>query len=79
MSGNYLIQLKPDAQPYAVYIHRRIPLPLIPKVKDEIYQLLSLGVIERVDVPTEWSAPIVVAPKCQAFNKTWIYNGSTTQ
>ena len=41
----------------------RITLPLMPKIKDEIDRLLSLGVIERVDMPSEWCAPIVVAPK----------------
>ena len=63
MSGGYHIQLKPDAQPYYVYTPHRILLPLMPKVKDEIDRLLSLGVIERVDVPSEWCAPIVVASK----------------
>ena len=63
MSGDYFIQLKPDAQPYAVYTPRRTPLLLVPKVKDEIDRLLSLGVIERDYVPTEWCAPIIVAPK----------------
>ena len=33
------------------------------KAKDEINQLLSSGVIERVDVPTEWCASIAVAPQ----------------
>ena len=63
MNGDYHIQLKLDTQPYAVYTPRRIPLPLMSKVKDDIDRLLSLGVIERVDVPTKWCAPIVVAPK----------------
>ena len=63
MSGDYHIQLKPDAQPYAVYIPRRIPLPLMLKVEDEIDRLLSVGVIDRINMPTGWCAPIVVAPK----------------
>ena len=73
MSGDYYIQLKPDIQPYTVYTPRRIPLPFMPKVKDEIDRLLSLGVIERFDVPTEWCAPRV-----QAFDYALIYHGSTT-
>ena len=63
MRGDYHIQLKSDVQPYALCIPSRIPLSLMPKVKDEIGRLLSLGVIERVDVPTEWCASIVTAPK----------------
>ena len=67
MSGNYHIQLKPDAQSYAVYTPRRILLPLMPKVKNEIDRLLSLGVInvsmcQLNGALTEWCAPIVVAP-----------------
>ena len=62
LSGGFHIKLKPNAQSYAVYEHSRIYLPLMPKVKDEIYQLLSLGVNERVDESTEWCAPIFVAP-----------------
>jgi hypothetical protein len=63
MEGAYRIQLKPDATPYAVYAPRRIPLPLMPKVKNELDRLLKLGVIERVEEPTLWCAPIVVANK----------------
>lgn len=63
MREPHRIQLKPDAQPYAVYTPRRIPIPLMQKVKGEIDRLLKLGVIEPVDVPTQWCAPIVVAPK----------------
>ena len=36
MSGDYHIQMKPGAQSYAVYTLRRIPLPHMSKVKDEI-------------------------------------------
>ena len=63
MSEPYRIQLKSDAQPYAVYAPRRIPFLLLPKVKDDINRLLSLSVIEQVDEPTQWCAPFVVAPK----------------
>ena len=49
MSEPYRIQLKSDAQPYAVYAPCRIPLPQLPKVRDEIDRLISLGVIEQVD------------------------------
>ena len=40
---------------------------LLPKVKDEIDRLLSLGVIEQVDEPTQWCAPIVVTSKAQGI------------
>ena len=67
MSEPYSIQLKLDAQPYTIYALRRIPLLQLPKAKDEIDRLLSLGVIEQVDEPTQWCAPIVVAPKAQSI------------
>ena len=67
MSEPYRIQLKSDAQPYVVYALCRIPLPLLPKVQDEIDRLLSLSVIEQVDEPTQWCAPIVEAPKAQGI------------
>ena len=63
----YRFQLKSNAQPFAVYAPRCIPLPLLPKVKDEIERLLSLDVIEQVDEPTQWCAPIAVAPKAQGI------------
>ena len=65
ISKPYHIQLKSDAQPYAVCAPRRIPLSLLSKVKDEIDKLLSLDIIEHVNEPTQWCAPIVVAPKAQ--------------
>ena len=32
-------------------------------MKDEIERMASAGVIEAVDEPTDWCAPIVVVPK----------------
>jgi hypothetical protein len=45
MRQPYNIRLKPDAQPNAVFAPRRVPLSLIPKVKEEIDGLLRLDVI----------------------------------
>ncbi|XP_039610078.1 uncharacterized protein K02A2.6-like [Polypterus senegalus] len=53
------IQLKDNAQPYAVHIARRVPLPLIQKVKEELQRMEENGVIEPVTDPTDWCAPIV--------------------
>ena len=61
MREDYYIQLKLDTQPYAVYSLRSIPLPLRFMINDEIYRLLSLRVIERVDA--EWCTLIFVALK----------------
>lgn len=50
--------VKPVAQPY-----RRIPVPLEDAVNEKIDELLALGIIEKVDGPSEWISPMVVVPK----------------
>ena len=63
LTGEYNIKLREGAQPYAVTTPRRIALPLLPKVKEELERLEFQGVISRVEEPTDWCAPIVVVPK----------------
>ena len=53
------IQLEQDAKPYSVNTPRRVPIPLIPKVKEEIERMEKEGVIVGVTEPTEWCAPMV--------------------
>lgn len=53
------IQLREDAVPYAVHTARRVPFPMLEKVKEEIQRMEKDGVIERVTQPTEWCAPMV--------------------
>lgn len=59
----YDIKVKDDAEPYAVHSPRRVPHPILPKLKTELDRLQDLGVISPVTTPTEWCAPIVVVPK----------------
>lgn len=40
-----------------------MPIPLLPKVKEKLETLVSMGVIERVEDPTEWCSPLVTVPK----------------
>uniref|UniRef100_A0A3B3HH25 Gypsy retrotransposon integrase-like protein 1 n=1 Tax=Oryzias latipes TaxID=8090 RepID=A0A3B3HH25_ORYLA len=63
MEGEYNIVLKPNAQPFSLSTPRRISLPLMPKVKEELTRMEQQGVISKVDQPTEWCAPMVVVPK----------------
>jgi hypothetical protein len=63
MEGEYTIRLKPDAQPFAVFTPRRVPVNLLAPLKQELQKLQQAGVIRRVDEPTPWCAPIVVIPK----------------
>ena len=71
----YAIRLHPDAQPYALFTPRNI-LPLRQKIPGELKRMENLGVISRVDEPTQWCAGIVVVPKkdtsvriCVDFNE----------
>ena len=57
------IELQDDAKPYAVHTARRVPIPLMRRVKQELDRMEATGVIEKVTVPTEWCAPMVPAPK----------------
>lgn len=59
----YAIKLKPGAVPFSVKTPRRIPLPLVGKVKEEIQRMERLGVISCVEEPTDWCAGMVVVPK----------------
>uniref|UniRef100_A0A3B5QZY7 Gypsy retrotransposon integrase-like protein 1 n=1 Tax=Xiphophorus maculatus TaxID=8083 RepID=A0A3B5QZY7_XIPMA len=63
MEGEYNIVLSPDAQPFSLSTPRRISLPLLPKVKEELNRMQQEGVITKVEEPTDWCAPMVVVPK----------------
>ena len=63
LEGEYEIQLTPNAQPFAITSPRRIPLPMKDKVKVEIARMEKLGVIRKVEQPTEWCAGMVTVPK----------------
>ncbi|UYV80221.1 hypothetical protein LAZ67_18002076, partial [Cordylochernes scorpioides] len=62
--GNpYEIKLKPGAKPYAVHTPRRVPIPLMKKLKTRLEELEKAGIIAQVNVATEWCAPTVIAGK----------------
>lgn len=63
LEGEYHIKLAENAQPFALTTPRRVALPLLPKVKAELERMEHMGVIARVDEPTEWCAGMVVVPK----------------
>ena len=46
LKGKYTIPLRDDAKPFCLYTPRRVPLPLMKKVKDEINGLVKSGVIQ---------------------------------
>ena len=63
LEGAYTIKLREDATPYALTTPRRVAVPLLPKVKQELDRMQSLGVITEITEPTEWCTGMVVAPK----------------
>ena len=63
MGGQYHIELQESAVPHSVNIPRRVPIPLLPKVKQELERMESLGVIAKVEGPTDWCSGMVVVPK----------------
>ena len=63
MQEEYTIQLKDGAVPFALTTPRRVPIPLMPGVRAELENMEKLGVISRIDSPTDWCAGMVVVPK----------------
>ena len=57
------ISLADNVEPYNLSVPRRIPFAIMPKVKEEIDRMVNIGVIEKVEQPTDWCSGIVVVPK----------------
>ena len=49
--------------PPVAQCHRRIPFHMREKVEKELGRLERLDIIEKVDGPTVWVSPILVAPR----------------
>ena len=60
---DYVIKLKPDAKPHALCTPRRVPVPLLSQVREELSRMEQMEIISKVDEPTEWCAGMVVVPK----------------
>ena len=63
MHGEYSIQLKEGAVPFALTTPRRVAIPLMESVRAELQKMEMLGVISRIETPTDWCAGMVVVPK----------------
>ena len=60
---SFRITLREDSKPFCVSTPRWIPLPYREKLKEQLDKFLAAGIIAPVTEPTDWCAPIVVAPK----------------
>ncbi len=67
----YKMQLKKDAQP-VVHAPRRVPAPLLEKLIKELKRMTSMGVIEKVEEPTEWVNSMVCVKKTNGDLRVWI-------
>ena len=63
LEGEYTIELQEGAKPFALTVPRRVAVPLMKPVKEELKGMEQLGVIARVSQPTDWCAGMVVVPK----------------
>ena len=63
MDGEYTIQLEQGTKPFALTVPRRVAIPLMQPVKDELARMETLGVITRVSEPTDWCAGMVIVLK----------------
>ena len=56
LEGEYSIKLQEGARPFALTVPRRVAIPLMQPVQSELERMERLGVIARVNQPTEWCA-----------------------
>ncbi|XP_048583904.1 uncharacterized protein K02A2.6-like [Nematostella vectensis] len=63
MRDKYKIPLKPDAVSVCLYTPRRVPHPLLPKVKEKLLAMVRQKVISPVSEPTDLCSGMVIASK----------------
>ena len=62
VDGEYHIVLKEDVKP-VIHNSRKIPLSLIPKLKETLDNLEKTGVVNKVERPTDWVNSLVIVEK----------------
>ena len=53
------IRLRDDAVP-VIHVPRRVPEALMEPLREELDRMLSLGVIGKVEAPTQWVSSLVI-------------------
>ena len=59
----YTIRLKEGAKPFTLSTPQRVAIPILPAVQEELQRMESMGVIKRVEEPTEGCAGMVEVPR----------------
>ena len=59
LGEEYNIKLKEGAVPYCLYTPTNVPIPLQEKVKEKLQRMEAMGVISKVDGPTQWCVGMV--------------------
>ena len=62
----YIMKLESNAQPHSLSVSRRVSFPLMNKVNAVLQRMQDIGVISKVDQPTEWCSGMVSVPKANS-------------
>lgn len=52
------IHINPNVRP-VIQKYRRVPLAVESKIEEKVKELLQVGIIERLEGPTEWLSPVI--------------------
>ena len=63
MGEDYVIKLKPNFTPNAIFSPRQIPHSYRKKINEKLHRMETMGVISRIEEPTDWCSAIVAVPK----------------
>jgi hypothetical protein len=66
LQGEYTIKLREDAEPFALTTPSRVAISLLKSVQQELKRMEEIGVIVKVEQPTERCAGMVVVPKANS-------------
>ena len=59
--------------PHVAQPHRRVPFHVRKQLEEQLRRDEEVSVIERIEGPTPWVSPIVVAPKPKSPGKVRVY------
>lgn len=63
MKSSVKIKLKDDHKPFAQAVPRKVAAARREPLRRELLRMEEMGVIEKIESPTEWCAPCIVVPK----------------